>query len=67
MSLSYITLAYNAHTKIGPKLHNRFQIGGEAREIKGPHTFLGLLTEARGQEPHLALSLGCKSSKMKNN
>ena len=63
MSLSYITLTYNAHTKIGPKLHNRFQIGGEAREIKGPRTFLGLLTEARGREPHLALSLGVKVAK----
>ena len=67
MSLSYITLVYNAHTKIGPKLHNIFQISEEAREIKGPRTFLGLLTKARGREPHLALSLGCKSSKRKNN
>ena len=48
MSLSYIALACNAHTKISPKLHNGFQIGEEAREIKGPRTFLGLLTEARG-------------------
>jgi len=57
VSLHYTGLqrAYKDRPKITV---NSFQIGGEAREYKGPRTFLGLLTEARGREPHLALSLG---------